>query len=83
MANTRECNHPVIGDGRVIGWLPEMAAVKKQVAQMSSVVISNHRQVGSKTPAFSKMADAQALSQWLHVVLDAGRTMTYCGLKVK
>ena len=27
--------------------------------------------------------DALALSQWLCVVLDAGRTMTYCGLKVK
>ena len=27
--------------------------------------------------------DALALSQWLHVVLDAGRTMTYCGPKVK
>ena len=27
--------------------------------------------------------DALALSQWLRVVLDAGRTMTYCGPKVK
>ena len=27
--------------------------------------------------------DALALSQWLHVVLDAGRTMTYGELKVK
>ena len=27
--------------------------------------------------------DALALSQWLRVVLDAGRTMTYGGPKVK
>ena len=66
----------------MIGWLPEMAAVRKQVAQMSSVVIPNRR-VGLKTPAFFKVADARALSQWLRVVLDAGRIMTYCGPKVK
>ena len=59
-----------------------MVVVRKQVAQMLSVVIPN-RQVGSKTLAFSKVADTWALSLWLHLVLDAGKIMTYCGPKVK